>query len=102
FDIQAIQMNGNYVVWQKLVFSKTRDGRAIQPIGVDVFLHDVAAATTTKIPSAEDVWQYGPSVDAEGTIYFGRSTSECDENAQMIERQIDGTESVIHTFAHRR
>lgn len=102
FDIQAIQMNGNYVVWQKLVFSKKGDGQAIQPIGTDVFLHDVAAATTMKISPAEGVWQYGPSVDEEGTMYFGRSTSGCDENVQLIERQIDGTESVIYTFAHGR
>jgi hypothetical protein len=102
FDFQAIQVNGNYVVWQKLLFSKQKDGQAIQLIGVDVFLHDVAAATTRRIPSAEGVWQYAPSVDAEGTMYFGRGALGCDENHQLIERQIDGTESVIYTFAHGR
>ncbi len=102
FDLHAIHLNGNYAVWQKLVFSKEKDGQAIQPIGSDVFLYDIAAATTTKIPSAQGVWHYGPSVDAEGTIYFGRGALSCEESQQLIERQIDGTESVIYTFAHGR
>jgi len=102
FDLQAIQVNGNCAVWQQLVFSKKKDGQPIQPIGVDVFLYDVAAATTTRIPSAEGIWQYGPSVDAGGTMYFGRTTQGCEENTQLIKRQLDGTESVIYTFAHGR
>lgn len=97
FNILPIQVNGNYAVWQQLVISK-KDGHLISG---DVFLYDIAA-TTTKIPSAEGVWQYGPSVDAEGTMYFGRSNFSCGENAQLIERQIDGTESVIYTFPHGR
>jgi len=97
----AIHVNGNYAVWQKVVFSK-RGGQPIQPIGSDVFLYDIAAGTRTKIPSADGVWQYGPSVDAEGTLYFGRSSANCDEAHELVERRIDGTESVINMFARGR
>jgi hypothetical protein len=76
------------------VFAKKRG----QLISGDVWLYDITAATTTKIPSAEGVWQYGPSVDKAGTVYFGRSNFSCGENAELIERQIDGTESLLYTL----
>ena len=41
-----IQVNGNFAVWQQLTVSKKTDN----PIGADIFLYDIGAATTTKIP----------------------------------------------------
>jgi outer membrane protein assembly factor BamB len=64
----------------------------------DVFLYDVAAAATTKIPNVPGQWHYGPSVNAEGTMYFGRSNFGCGENAEIISRTLDGTGSVLYTF----
>ena len=74
------------------------------PIRNDVFLYDIAAATTTKIPNAdtERPHQYGPSVDADGTMYFGRSSNACGKNAQLISRELDGTETVLYEFQPNR
>jgi hypothetical protein len=100
FDIIPIQVNGNYAVWMQTVISK-KTGR---PVTGDVFLYDIAAETTTKIPHAdpERPAQYGPSVDADGTVYFGRSSNACGENAQLISRQLDGTETVLYEFPTNR
>jgi hypothetical protein len=96
FQFLPTQVNGNYVVWQQTVFSK----RTEEVIGVDVFLYDIAAGTTTKLPDTDEERpsHYGPSVDADGTVYYGRSTLACGENAELIGRTLDGTESVLYTF----
>ena len=59
-----------------------------------------AAATATKLPKTdpERPSLYGPSVDQDGTVYFGRSSFACGENAQLVSRQLDGTETVLIEF----
>ena len=99
FTIIPTQVNGNYAVWQQLVFSnRTGD------VSADVLLHDISAATTTKIssPDGERPALYGPSVDVAGTVYFGRSSFACGENAQLISRALDGTETVLYEFPANR
>jgi hypothetical protein len=96
FQVLPTQVNGNYAVWQQAVFSK----RTNEVIDSDVFLYDIAAGTTTKLPETdpERPSQYGPSVDAEGTLYYGRSSFACGENAELVRRDLDGTESVVYAF----
>ena len=90
------QVNGNYAVWQQAVFSK----RTNEVIDSDVFLYDIAAGTTTKLPETDPdrPSQYGSSVDAEGTMYYGRSSFACGENAELVSRDLDGTETVVYTL----
>jgi hypothetical protein len=99
FTIIPTQVNGNYAVWQQLVFSN-RTGA----VSADVFLYDIPAATTTKIssPDADRPSLYGPAVDVAGTVYFGRSNFACGENAQLIGRDLDGTETVLYEFPANR
>ena len=92
FDVIPTQVNGNYAVWQQVVYKGDR------VIDGDVWLYDIAAATRTRIPSEESVWEYGPSVDAAGTMYFGRSNPNCGENAELLERTTDGTGTVLFTL----
>lgn len=96
FDIVPTQVNGNYAVWMQTTYSKKTE----RPLRGDIFLYDIAAATTTKLPDAdtERPAQYGPSVDADGTVYFGRSSNACGENAQIISRDLAGTETVLYEF----
>lgn len=95
FFILPIQVNGNYAVWQQAKSSSEGD-----PISGDVFLYDIAAGTTTKLSKTDPdrAWLYGPSVDQDGVVYFGRSSLACGENAQLVGRQLDGTESVLYEF----
>jgi hypothetical protein len=99
FSILPIQVNGNYAVWQQATFKRTG-----QVISADVFLYDIAAATTTKITKTDPDRPslYGPSVDQDGVVYFGRSSFACGENAQLVSRQLDGTETVLYEFATNR
>ncbi len=96
FQVLPNQINGNYAVWQQVAFSK----RTNEVIDIDVFLYDIAAGTTTRLPETdpERPSQYGSSVDAEGTMYYGRSSFVCGENAELVSRDLDGTESVVYTL----
>ena len=94
--VLPIQVNGNYAVWeQSAVKRKTGD-----IISTDIVLYDIAAATATKLAKTDPERQslYGPSVDEDGAVYFGRSSFACGENAQLVSRQLDGTESVLFEF----
>jgi hypothetical protein len=100
FPFLPTQINGNYAVWHQATVSK-RTGELIR---TDIFLYDIAAATTTRIPNAdtERPVQYGPSVDSDGVMYFGRSSDACGKNAQLISREPDGTETVLYEFPTNR
>ena len=100
FFILPTQINGNYAVWQQATISKRTD----ELIRSDIFLYDIAAATTTRIPNAdiERPVQYGLSVDSDGVMYFGRSSIACGENAQLISRELDGTETVLYELPTNR
>jgi hypothetical protein len=41
-------------------------------------------------------------VDQDGIVYFGRSSFACCENAQLISRQLHGTETVLYEFPANR
>ena len=61
-----------------------------------MFFFDIAAGTTTRIPHGSDEVLYGPSVDAQGTMYYGKSGLACGENVQVIARELDGAETVLY------
>ena len=100
FEMLPIQVNGNFAVWEAVTTSK----KTGDPISADIFLYDIGAATTTKIPKTDSQRPslYGPSVDEDGTVYFGRSSFACGENAQLVSRQLDGTETVLYMFPRNR
>jgi hypothetical protein len=93
YDVIPTQVNGNFAVWQQTAYRS--NGRVIDG---DVWLHDIALGTTTRIPTERGIWEYGSSVSADGTMYFGRSNPNCGEDAEIVERQPEGTESVLYTF----
>jgi outer membrane protein assembly factor BamB len=99
-DLLPIQVNGNFAVWQQVTFSK----KTGNPISADILLYDIGAATVTKIPKTDSQRPslYGPSVDEDGTVYFGRSSFACGENAQLVSRDLAGTESVLLVFPRSR
>ncbi len=80
------QVNGNYAVWGKV----TRRG-------CDVFLHDIAAATTMKIPNPRPC-QYGPSVTDTGTVYLGQSGLRCGQAARLVRYPLGGPATVLISF----
>jgi hypothetical protein len=99
-EVLPIQVNGNYAVWEQLDI-KQQTGELIRN---DIILYDIAAATTTKLPRTDPARPslYGPSVDQDGTVYFGRSSFACGENAQLVSRQLDGTETVLYAVPTNR
>jgi hypothetical protein len=67
------QVNGNYVVWWRC------------DRFCNVFIHDIAASTTTKIGNPGS-HQYAASVTSDGTMYFVRSGRACGSVARLMRR----------------
>jgi len=91
------QVNGNFVTWARDTW------RGDQLRSCDVFVHDIAADLTRRVPNRNGKCQYAPSVDPSGTVYFGRSGLGCGVNpaimrypvggnVQRVERLTDGTD----------
>ncbi len=79
------QVSGNYAVWHRCV---RRTGRC------NVLVHDIAAGTTTTIPSPAR-HQYSPSVTSDGTVYFIRSGQGCGNTVRVVRRPLGGPSKVI-------
>ncbi len=79
------QVSGNYAVWYRCTVSDRR---------CNVQMHDIAAATTAKIPNPGRQ-QYAPSVTSDGTVYFIRSGRGCGNSVQLVRRPLGGPSKVI-------
>jgi hypothetical protein len=101
--VRVGQVNGNFVTWARDAW------RGDQLRSCDVFVHDIAADLTSRVPNRNDKCQYAPSVDPSGTVYFARSGFGCGVNAaimrypaggnvQRVERLGDGAD-LANTFA---
>lgn len=98
YILYAGQVNGNYAAWG-------RDTRSVQDdslLSANVWRHDIASDSTTKLPNPDGTLQYASSVSADGTVYFGRSGFGCGVDTLLIGRTLDGDESVLHDFPNGR
>jgi VCBS repeat-containing protein len=87
------QVNDNFATWGTYTF---RNGTST---GCHVFVHDIAAGTTHRVPNANDKCQYAPSVDAAGTVYFARSGFGCGLNAAIWRYSVGGNVERVETLA---
>jgi hypothetical protein len=83
------QVNGNYAVWYRC-----------RP-ACDVFLYNIAARTTTRIPNPDRRQQYEPSVTSDGTVYFVRSGRGCGTSVRLVRRPLGGPSRVLAALAPR-
>ena len=91
------QVNGDYAVWFRCTPR------------CDVFLHDIAQGTTTKVPNPQARQQYDPSVTSDGTVYFVQSGRGCGTSVRLVRQPLGGSAEVLtslgagrdsfHTFA---
>jgi hypothetical protein len=78
------QVNGNFATWARDTW------RGDQLRSCDVFVHDIAADKTSRVPNRNGKCQYAPSVDASGTVYFGRSGFGCGANPAIMRYPVGG------------
>jgi Tol biopolymer transport system component len=84
------QVNGNYAVFTQCVSA-----------GCDVYLHDIAAGTTTKITNTlGGSFQYAPSVTSTGTTYLVHSGSACGQSVELVRVPLGGAETPITPAAN--
>ncbi|HXV33617.1 MAG TPA: hypothetical protein VD769_06375 [Gaiellaceae bacterium] len=84
------QVAGNYAVWFRCT-----------PL-CDVFLHDIAAGTTTRIPNPNRRQQYDPAVTSDGTVYFMRSGRGCGTSVRLVRHPLGGTSRVLASLGAGR
>jgi hypothetical protein len=77
------QVSGNYAVWYRCTPA------------CDVFLYDIAAGTTTRIPNPGRRQQYDPSVTSDGTVYFVRSGRGCGASVRLVRHRLGGPSKVL-------
>lgn len=83
--IDAVQIGGDYIVWQTCIAT------------CDVYRYTISSRATTKIPNPA-VFQYGPSVTADGTMYFYRSGQDCGKGVKLIRRAPGGPDTILNAF----
>jgi hypothetical protein len=84
--LQPGQVSGTFAVWMKC-------GSA----SCNVFRYDLTTQTKTQMPSTGK-GQYGPSVTAAGTTYYGRSGPKCGASAEIVKTTLDGATEVLYSF----
>jgi hypothetical protein len=84
------QVNGNYAVWYRCAPS------------CNVFLRDIAAGTTSRIPNPQGRQQYSPSVAGDGTVYFVQSGRGCGTSVRLVRHPLGGPSTVIASLAPGR
>jgi hypothetical protein len=83
-------VNGNYAVWYRCAPS------------CNVFLRDIAAGTTSRIPNPQGRQRYSPSVAGDGTVYFVQSGRGCGTSVRLVRHPLGGPSTVIASLAPGR
>jgi hypothetical protein len=68
------QVNGDWVVWEKATDYWT---------DMHIVRYNLVTGAEDVVPVAADHYDYGPSVTADGTVYFVRSRSGCGWNVRI-------------------
>jgi hypothetical protein len=86
--LSAGEVNGNYATWTMC----TRT--------CNVYLYDIGAKTTTKIPNPSGSPQYYPAVTADGTVYFAASGSKCGASVKILREPLASSPTTIVNVSH--
>jgi len=81
----AGQLNGNFAVWR----------RCNPHPKCEIFRYDLASASATALPSAPGKVVYGPSVNANGTVYYVQSNRGCGKSVQLVKQPVNGGAQVV-------
>jgi WD40 repeat protein len=80
------QMNGRYATWVKCTSR------------CDIYRYDASTRKKIRVPNPNIVDLFGPSVTADGTVYFGRSSGKCGRDIRLVKYE-DGKVSVVMDLA---
>lgn len=84
-------MNGNFAVWSQCTAT-----------ACNVWEYDIPTATKTRLPNATPRhYNYAPSVDAAGTVYFAHGGRTCG-GAKIEQQPLAGAASIILPLRPRR
>jgi hypothetical protein len=86
-SIQPGQVNGNFVTWG------TSDADSCS-----VFVRDLEAEKTTKVPNPKAKCLFGSSVSNDGTVYYGLSGIGCGTSSHIMRYPVGGPVATLVTF----
>ena len=84
------QVSGNYAVWFRCTPA------------CNVFLHDIAAGTTTRIPNPTGGNSTTPRSRDDGTVYFLRSGRGCGTSVRLVRHPLGGHSRVLASLGAGR
>jgi hypothetical protein len=85
------QVNGNYAVWSQCTAT-----------ACNVWEYDIATATRTRLPNATPGhYNYAPSVDTAGTVYFAHGGRTCG-GARIERHPLGGAASIVWSLRPHR
>lgn len=87
-ELDPGQISGDFAVWAK----GTRTAW-------DVFVYDIGAGTTTQVPNPNHKYQWGSSVTATGTVYYGRSAAGCGSSSGLMSYPLGGPATKVVSLA---
>ena len=84
-------MNGNYAVWTQCTAT-----------ACNVWEYDITTATKTRLPNpSPGHYNYAPSVDTAGTVYFAHGGRTCG-GARIEKQPLNGAAATIWPLPPRR
>jgi len=84
------QLNGNFAVWSQCTAT-----------ACNVWEYDIATATKTRLPNATPGhYNYAPSVDTAGTVYFAHGGRTCG-GAKIEKEPLGGAASIIASVGNQ-
>jgi len=90
--LSAGQLNGNFAVW----------ARCNPYPHCQIFRYDLASASTTPLPVSAGKVVYSPSVNENGTVYYGQSNRGCGKSVQLVKQPVAGGPEVIANLPQGR
>jgi hypothetical protein len=74
-------MAGGLAVWTKYSIAHKGTGKYVS---CDVYVHDLATGVTTKLDNPGPRCQFAGTVDAGGTVYYGRGGFACGHHSHLL------------------
>lgn len=92
------QVNGDFAVWDRIMW----DAEGHRWTSCNVFRYRISTGSLKRIDNPNQRCQYGASISADGTTFYGRSGFRCGMNALIRRLPFGGSPSTIQELPSGR
>jgi hypothetical protein len=90
--VSSTNLQGNWLVYSK----------CIERRGCNVYRYDIASDVVLKVPNPDQRYEYAPSVDLSGTVYFAKSGVSCGSAVHLMKWTGSGDPTVVWAYGKGR